>query len=535
MNLYLIEVIVFLIMILIITLIFKAKNIHKLGLVLSVFLLIFVGSISATYVLEKPKLDIKGQEMNLEVNQYGKVEIPHTTYHMKDVTSSVDVKGNIDYTKPGTYKIQYEVPTITGKYSLDQTVNIVDTTPPTITLKGDKECNLSYSAEYKEAGYTVEDNSSENLTEKVKVEKEEISDTEYDIVYSVEDSAGNKATERRKVHIIDDVSPTIKLKGSANMKVLLNNKYKENGATAVDAKDGDLSDKIKISGTVNTAKVGEYTIKYSVSDKAGNKAEKTRKVTVYKKENIEVKQPVDTKTQTQTQTQPSTQPVTQTTTQSQNQNNKSGNKGVIYLTFDDGPSSNITPKILNILKKKNVKATFFILNYGSSLEYLIKREYNEGHSIGIHGYSHTYSKIYTSEEAFMNNITKLQKKIKNTIGYSPTIIRFPGGSSNTVSRNYSKGIMTRLTKKVVANGFKYYDWNVSSGDAGGARTSKQVYNNVTKGLKKNRSNVVLMHDFGGNTKTLNALSDIIDYGLKNGYTFKPITMSTPMVTHSVNN
>ena len=135
----------------------------------------------------------------------------------------------------------------------------------------------------------------------------------------------------------------------------------------------------------------------------------------------------------------------------------------------------------------------------------------------------------------MNNITKLQQKIKKTIGYSPTIIRFPGGSSNTVSRNYNKGIMTRLTKKVVANGFKYYDWNVSSGDAGGAQTSTQVYNNVVNNLSKSRSNVVLMHDFGGNTKTLNALSDIIDYGLKNGYTFKPITKDTPMVTHHINN
>ena len=95
--------------------------------------------------------------------------------------------------------------------------------------------------------------------------------------------------------------------------------------------------------------------------------------------------------------------------------------------------------------------------------------------------------------------------------------------------------MTRLTKKVLANGFKYYDWNVSAGDAGGASTSKQVYNNVTKNLMKNSSNVVLMHDFGGNTKTLNALSDIIDYGLKNGYTFKPITANIPMVTHHVNN
>ena len=508
MNIYLIEIIVFLVLAVLITIIFKIKKIHKLGLVL---FLILWASLIITYALEKPKVDIKGQEISLEVNQYTEVEIPHTTYHMKDVTSSVRVEGEVDYSKIGSYKIQYEVPTIIGKYTVEQIVNIVDTLPPTITLNGDKECNLSYSAEYNEAGYVVEDNSAEDLTGKVQTEKEQISDVEYDIIYSVSDSSGNKAVERRKVHIIDDIAPTIKLNGSTNMKVLLNDKYTEKGATATDEKDGDLTDKIEISGDVNTAKVGVYKIQYKVSDKSGNTAEKTRTVTVYKEEVRTSQTPVTTPSQAQ------------------------DGQSIIYLTFDDGPSSSITPKILDILKQKNVKATFFILNYSSSLEYLVKREYNEGHSIGIHGYSHTYSEVYKSDDAFMNNVIQLQDKIRNTIGYSPTIMRFPGGSSNTVSRNYSVGIMTRLTKKVIDSGFKYYDWNVGSGDSGEAKTSQQVYNNVVNGLKKGRSNIVLMHDFSGNTKTLNALSDIIDFGLANGYTFKSITMDTPMVTHHVNN
>lgn len=517
MNLYLIELVFFLVVALFFIIIFKAKKFHNLGLALSISFLLFVVCISGTYVFEKPKFDITSEVVNLEVNEYASVAIPHTTYHMKDVTSSVQADGNINYNKTGSYKIQYQVPTITGKYSFDQTVNVVDTVPPTITLKGDKTYNLSYSDKYKEPGYTVEDNSFEDLSDKVKTEKEQINNSEYNIVYSVEDSSGNTAIVKRKVYIVDDVPPTINLKGSSSTKVLLNKKYTEKGATAEDEKDGDLSDEIKISGKVNTSKVGTYKIKYTVSDKTGNKAEKIRTVTVYKEqEKIKDKENKDDK---------------KTTTST----NKGKNTGIIYLTFDDGPSSSITPKILDILKKKNVKATFFILNYSSSLEYLVKREYNEGHSIGIHGYSHVYSEIYKSDEAFMNNITKLQKKIKKTTGYSPTIIRFPGGSSNTVSRHYSKGIMTRLTKKVVEEGFKYYDWNVSSEDAGGASTSSQVYNYVTKNLVKNRSNVVLMHDFSGNTKTLNALSDIIDYGLENGYTFKAITSDTPMVRHGVNN
>ena len=134
----------------------------------------------------------------------------------------------------------------------------------------------------------------------------------------------------------------------------------------------------------------------------------------------------------------------------------------------------------------------------------------------------------------MDNIIKLQEKIKTTTGYNATITRFPGGSSNTVSK-YNPGIMTTLSKEVLARGYKYFDWNVSSGDAGGAKTKDDVYNNVTKALRKDRANVVLMHDFNGNYKTLNALEDIIDFGLKNGYTFSKITEDTPMVTHSVSN
>ena len=270
--------------------------------------------------------------------------------------------------------------------------------------------------------------------------------------------------------------------------------------------DGDLTDKIEKSGSVDTSKEGTYTITYKVSDNSGNEAEKTRKITVKEKKVAK-----------------------------EASGNAGNGDGVIYLTFDDGPSTGITPHILNILKEKNVKATFFILNYNNDGEKLVKREHNEGHTVAIHGYSHDYATIYKSEEAFMNNVTKLQSKINGSIGVSPKILRFPGGSSNTVSRKYNQGIMTRLTSLVLEKGFKYYDWNVSSGDAGGASSSSDVYHNVTSGLSKSKQNVVLMHDFSGNKKTLNALEDIIDYGIEHGYTFGRITESTPMVTHSVNN
>jgi len=211
------------------------------------------------------------------------------------------------------------------------------------------------------------------------------------------------------------------------------------------------------------------------------------------------------------------------------------NKGIIYLTFDDGPSLTSTPKILDILEKNNVKATFFTIAFDSKGAKLIKREASQGHSVAIHGASHDYGKIYRTEKTYMNNIYTQQKMLEKILGYKVWITRFPGGSSNLVSRKYNRGIMTKLVKRVDAEGFSYFDWNVGSGDAGGPISSNQVYNNVVRGLKKNRDNVVLMHDFSGNTKTIGALDRIIKYGKQRGYEFRAISASTPEVHHGVQN
>ena len=210
-------------------------------------------------------------------------------------------------------------------------------------------------------------------------------------------------------------------------------------------------------------------------------------------------------------------------------------KSVIYLTFDDGPSLTSTPKILDILKKNNVNATFFVINYDKKGEKQIKRAASEGNAIAIHGYSHDYAAIYRSDKSYISNVTKLQDKLNKTLGYRVWTTRFPGGSSNLVSRRYNKGIMSRLVKDVDNLGFSYFDWNVSSGDAGGSKNSAQVYKSVTKGLRKNRNNVVLMHDFSNNNKTIDALDSIIKYGKSHGYVFKVISDSTTAVHHGVQN
>ena len=265
-----------------------------------------------------------------------------------------------------------------------------------------------------------------------------------------------------------------------------------------------MTNNIEIIGNVDTSKEGEYIITYKASDSSQNETSKKRVVVVAKKEDIVL--PED----------------------------NNGQVGIIYLTFDDGPSSNITPAILDILKEKNVKATFFVLNYGEDKEEIIKREYEEGHTVGIHGYSHDLKVIYESEDAYMENITKLQEKIKETTGYTSIITRFPGGSSNTIS-DYNPGIMTRLSKLVLEKGYKYFDWNVSAEDARGKRIPEDMYNNVIDYLKSGERNVVLMHDFGRNEELLEILPSIIDYGKQNGYVFEKISEDTPMITHNVFN
>ena len=469
---------------------------------------VFIALIGVTFVLEKPKMQTE-DIYYVEVNTQGTINKPHTIYHFTDVTEKVQVVGNVNTSKIGLYTISFQLETLRGLYTEEANIRVVDTKKPEIILEGLEEHRQSYKKEYEEPGYKAIDDYEGNLTDKVKVTKQNIDETNFNLKYEVQDSSGNKAERTRKVTIIDDVPPEITINGQAEMSIYLNEKYTENGAKAIDEKDGDLTDKITIEGKVDTGKEGTYTITYNVTDNSGNKASKFRNVVVKKKEAVAQ----------------NTAPI---------QNTSSGQKGTIYLTFDDGPSTNITPKVLDILKEKNVKATFFILNYGSAGESLVKREYAEGHTIGIHGYSHDYHTIYQSEDAYMSNITKLQEKIKASTGYNAKITRFPGGSSNTVS-SYNPGIMSRLTKLVLSKGYKYFDWNVSSGDAGGVSSSEQLYQNVIKGISKSKQNVVLMHDFSSNTKLLDALGRIIDYGKQNGYTFSKITESTPMVTHHINN
>ena len=165
---------------------------------------------------------------------------------------------------------------------------------------------------------------------------------------------------------------------------------------------------------------------------------------------------------------------------------------------------------------------------------MIKRAYNEGHTIGLHTASHDYSVVYASVDSYFSDLEMVSSRVERITGEKSKIIRFPGGSSNTISRRYSPGIMSTLTTEVLNRGYRYYDWNIDSRDAEGGRyNADDIYQFVTSSLSHDKVNMVLMHDIKVTTK--DCLRKIIQYGKANGYTFEAISPYTDMVTQRVNN
>lgn len=361
---------------------------------------------------------------------------------------------------------------------------------PELELLGKKEINLSLNEKYTDPGYKIVPN---NKKYKVVVDNniDENKTGSYEVKYSLQ--VKNRLINKvRKVNVVDNISPEITLKGSDNIKLYESSDYEEPGFIAFDNYDGDITKNVIVQNDIKE-EVGDYKITYIVEDSSGNKTMVTRNVKILdKKKNI----------------------------------------GTIYLTFDDGPSNN-TSKILDILKKEDIKATFFLVNFNSSYNPVVKRIYDEGHSIGIHSYTHNYKLIYSSVSAYFDDLNKMNDKIKTITGSDTKLLRFPGGSSNTIS-SFNKGIMTTLVKEVTNAGYHYFDWNVDSSDAWSARNSNDVYNNVINNLKKG-TNIVLMHDLSSNEKTINILEKIIKDAKEKGYIFENITMNTKEIHHGINN
>ena len=397
----------------------------------------------------------------------------------------VTVEGTVDTDTVGTYTVTYTASRMGLTKVSTRTVHVVDT----ITLIADPDTFTLPGQEYAEEGFSAWDDYDGELTDKVVRTV-----GEGQIVYSVSDSSGNSAEVVRQIVYNDPVAPELTLLGDTKLTVPAGGSFKEPGFAATDNCDGDITDWVKVTGGIDPYLPGSYTIEYSVTDSYGNTATASRMVTV-----------------------------------SGIRNNGGTNGKVIYLTFDDGPS-NYTPYLLDILAKYGVKATFFVVNTGAIGT--IARAAREGHTIAIHSKTHDYRKIYASEEAYFADLYAMQEIIRAHTGITTYMVRFPGGSSNSVS-NFNPGIMTRLAQALGEKGFYYFDWNVSSQDAGVATSRDEVFNNVIKGIGGRSCSVVLQHDSQG--FSVRAVEKIIVWGLVHGYTFLPMDTSSPGCHHGIRN
>lgn len=201
----------------------------------------------------------------------------------------------------------------------------------------------------------------------------------------------------------------------------------------------------------------------------------------------------------------------------------------VYLTFDDGPSTH-TDEILDILKANNVKATFFcIYNEDERIWPAYSRIVEEGHTLGMHSYSHVYDTVYADRDSFVEDVTQIHDFLYEQTGVDCRFYRFPGGSSNTVSKVSVQDLVTYLDSE----GIVYFDWNALSGDAvDGSLSPEQLNANIMKYVRGNAGDsVVLMHDLKNNDATMQGLQDLLDTLKAEGYEICPIDENTKPIQH----
>ncbi len=391
----------------------------------------------------------------------------------------------------------------------------------------------------------------------------------YTILYTVRFAFSEYSTERR-VNVVDTTAPVIELKHLEGYEPTWMTGYAEEGFTATDNCDGDLTGKVK-----RTPEKGR--IVYTVTDSSGNSTTVERElpklsyeppvITLLGERDMQVQAGLSFEDPgfeardnlgndmsdyvvVENEVVPYLAGDYQiwysiaseegdTITEIRNvkvlpaelPESVMPQEKTIYLTFDDGPGP-YTERLLDILKAYGVKATFFVTNQQPKYLDLIGREYREGHTVAVHTSIHDYDVIYASEEAYFKDFFAMEEIVKEQTGEYTRMFRFPGGSSNTIS-SFNPGIMSRLTKAMTDMGYQYFDWNVVSGDAGGTTKTKQVIENVETGCMENTVNIILQHDI--KNYSVDAVEKIIQWGQANGYTFRALTMESPPMHHGVNN
>ncbi len=548
------------------------------GSIVGVLLVIFLGML----FLNKNTLELNVSDGDKVHFEYGsKIEeldveaLYKGTIFNKDGTPiEIQIEGNVDYTKLGEYEVRVLAQHKKQAVAADITIVVEDTLPPVIELVSDPEYFTNPSAEYEEEGYHAVDNHDGDVTALVK--REENDGT---VSYTVTDSSGNSITVEREIVYKDVIAPVITLNGETEISLNVGGTYTEPGYSATDECDGDLSQNVTVEGTVDCSTNGVYTISYKVTDSSGNEGEVLRTVKVLDLSapvitlngdrevyvhlgdayvepgyqavdnvdgDVNAKVTIDGKVDTSRvgsysitylasdssgNTSSETRNVYVYEKQAENVVVNPGDK-VVYLTFDDGPGP-YTARLLDILDKYGVKVTFFVTGQFSDYYDMIGEAHDRGHTIAMHTFTHRFQDIYASTSAYYNDLEMIKNLCVEQTGEEPWLLRFPGGTANTVSKKYCPGIMSSISKGVGYRGYLYCDWNVDSNDSAGTETASGVVHNVIEGIRKKDVAIVLQHDI--QKHSVDAVEEIICWGLSNGYKFLALEESSPLVHGTVRN
>ena len=468
----------------------KKKNKKKIIILIIIFVvLILLGFLA--YKMFKSDFKIKSFKNIIVINYKSKYKDNYGEICYGNVFSCDKVKvksdGKVDTSKLGKYKVKYTLTSGSNKKNISQVVEVKDTEKPKLEIEDKIAYVCPKDKKVQKIKMKATDNYDGDLTEKIETKFKDDK-----VIVSIKDSSGNKTTKNLETKVEDKEAPVITVNGQKTVYVSVGSTYTDEGASAIDNCDGEI--KVDVNNSVDTSKEGVYTVIYTAKDSSGNEAKEQREVKVITHED---------------------------------------GYRTVYLTFDDGPSA-YTYDLLDTLKRYGVKVTFFVT--GNGPDDAIKRAYDEGHTIALHTATHVYKTIYASVDAYFNDLNTVSNRVKNITGIETKYVRFPGGSSNAVSYNRKTGAgvcMSVLTKELEARGYKYFDWNVSVEDNGSCSSKKDkrscMLNNYTTYLKKNRGNVVLMHDI--KSYTADNLEEMIIYGINNGFTFKQIDDSAPTAHH----
>jgi len=454
-------------------------------------IIVFIGVI---YYAKQPRIHFKYDEVHLalydEVDPYAYIEeIEHMNIdHLKIVN-------HVNNQKLGEYNIEY----IYENKHFDLKIFIDDKIPPEFETEN---INIlkNETIDAKDLVKNIKDDSETIIYFKEDYIFNEVKT--YRVTLVVEDAYENK-TEKYAYVLVEekDIQSPI-VTGLSPLTYLVGDEIDlKEGVKVQD--DHDKKPHLTIDDSqLKRNQVGDYEVYYEVSDKSGNKAKYTREVHILSAYD--------------------------------NREAKIDGKKTCYLTFDDGPSYN-TPKVLDILDEYQIKATFFVTATSLKDAHYIKEAHEKGHAIGLHSYSHEYDEIYSSLANYLKDLQKIQDHVYKQTGEKVKIMRFPGGSSNMISKEYNVGIMKRLTKRVIDMGYQYYDWTSINGDGEGNKSVSELKKKAMDTIKDQEDIMFLMHDSVSSDNTVKALPYILDELIKQGYQFEIVNEKSPTFHHTVHN